>query len=43
MQYEKRERRMPEWDDSAQLFGAMFGFKISPQFGQQRTRTTMRP
>ena len=43
MQYVFRERRIFEWESSRQCLGAMFGFRTAPQFGQQRTRTTMRP
>jgi len=38
-----RERRIRAWDSWGQFLGWMFGFTTWPQFGQQRTVTTMRP
>lgn len=43
MQKLLRERRIFAWDSWGQFLGAMFAFTTSPQFGQQRTVTTMRP
>jgi hypothetical protein len=43
MQKLYRERRILAWASATHFRALIFAFTIPPQFGQQRTVTTMRP